>query len=80
VPTTEQLATALAGRYTIERQIGAGGMATVYLGHDVRHRRPVAVKFLNPELGAVVGAERFASEIELTANLQHPHILPLFGS
>jgi serine/threonine-protein kinase len=80
MPTTEQLATALAGRYTIERQIGAGGMATVYLGHDVRHRRPVAVKFLNPELGAVVGAERFASEIELTANLQHPYILPLFDS
>jgi serine/threonine-protein kinase len=80
MPTTEQLAIALAGRYTIERQIGAGGMATVYLGHDVRHRRPVAVKFLNPELGAVVGAERFASEIQLTANLQHPHILPLFDS
>ena len=80
MPTTEQLASALAGRYTIERQIGAGGMATVYLGHDVRHRRSVALKFLNPELGAVVGAERFSSEIELTAKLQHPHILPLFDS
>src|SRR5437868_4319505 len=70
----------LAGRYAIEREIGAGGMATVYLARDLRHDRHVALKVLNPELGAVLGVERFLSEIKVTANLQHPHLLPLFDS
>ena len=74
------LATALADRYRIERELGAGGMATVYLAHDVKHDRKVALKVLRPELSAVIGAERFLSEIKTTANLQHPHILPLFDS
>jgi eukaryotic-like serine/threonine-protein kinase len=74
------LTSALAGRYTIEREIGAGGMATVYLARDVRHDRRVALKVLNPELGAVLGVERFLSEIKVTANLQHPNLLPLFDS
>ena len=75
-----RLAAALADRYRIERELGAGGMATVYLAHDLRHDRQVAVKVLRPELAAVIGAERFLSEIRTTANLQHPHILPLFDS
>ncbi|HEY7614318.1 MAG TPA: protein kinase [Gemmatimonadales bacterium] len=75
-----RLAQALAGRYAIEREIGAGGMATVYLAHDHRHDRTVALKLMRPELSAVIGAERFLAEIKLTANLQHPHILPLFDS
>ena len=70
----------LSGRYTIEREIGAGGMATVFLARDLRHERRVALKVLKPELGAVVGAERFLSEIRVTANLQHPNLLPLFDS
>jgi serine/threonine-protein kinase len=74
------LSNALSDRYRIERELGAGGMATVYLAEDVRHRRRVAVKVLHPELSAVVGPERFLKEIELTASLQHPHILPLFDS
>jgi len=74
------LAAALADRYTIERELGQGGMATVYLAHDVRHDRKVALKVLRPELAAVIGAERFLAEIKTTANLQHPHILPLFDS
>ena len=78
--TTEQLSTALAGRYAIEKQIGAGGMATVYLARDLKHNRQVALKVLNPELGAVLGAERFMAEIEVTANLHHPNLLPLFDS
>jgi eukaryotic-like serine/threonine-protein kinase len=76
----DRLTTALAGRYTIERELGAGGMATVYLAQDLRHHRRVAIKVLRPELAAVIGAERFLSEITTTANLQHPHILPLFDS
>ena len=76
----EQLVAALAGRYVIERELGHGGMATVYLATDSRHHRKVAVKVLHPELTAVIGAERFLKEIELTASLQHPHILPLFDS
>jgi serine/threonine protein kinase/Tol biopolymer transport system component len=80
VDLVAQLNSALAGRYLIERQIGQGGMATVYLARDVRHDRPVALKVLNPELGAVVGMERFLAEIRVTANLQHPHLLPLFDS
>jgi Tol biopolymer transport system component/tRNA A-37 threonylcarbamoyl transferase component Bud32 len=78
--TVEQLNTSLAGRYEVEREIGAGGMATVYLAHDVRHHRRVALKLLKPELGAILGAERFLSEIRVTANLQHPNLLPLFDS
>jgi eukaryotic-like serine/threonine-protein kinase len=76
----ERLTAALAGRYTIERRIGAGGMATVYYAEDVRHRRPVAVKVLRPELTAALGAERFLLEIEITARLSHPHVLPLLDS
>jgi eukaryotic-like serine/threonine-protein kinase len=71
---------ALSIHYRIDREIGAGGMATVYLAHDLRHDRRVALKVLRPELAAVIGAERFLAEIKLTANLQHPHILPLFDS
>ncbi len=76
----ERLAASLSDRYRIERELGAGGMATVFLAHDVRHDRKVAVKVLRPELAAVLGAERFVQEIKTTANLQHPHILPLFDS
>ncbi|MEX2283401.1 MAG: protein kinase [Gemmatimonadota bacterium] len=75
-----RLATALEGRYVVDREIGRGGMATVYLARDVRHNRQVALKVLNPELGAVLGVERFLAEIEVTANLQHPNLLPLFDS
>ena len=75
-----RLQTALADRYRLDNEIGAGGMATVYLAHDIRHDRRVALKVLRPELAAVIGAERFLAEIKLTANLQHPHILPLFDS
>ena len=74
------LMAALADRYRIERELGAGGMATVYLAQDLKHDRQVAIKVLRPELAAVIGAERFLSEIKTTANLQHPHILPLFDS
>ena len=75
-----RLQSALADRYRLDREIGAGGMATVYLAQDLRHDRAVALKVLRPELAAVIGAERFLAEIKLTANLQHPHILPLFDS
>ncbi len=75
-----RLTAALADRYRIERELGAGGMATVYLAHDVKHDRKVALKVLKPELAAVLGAERFVVEIKTTAALQHPHILPLFDS
>ena len=77
---TSRLSTALADRYKIERHLGEGGMANVYLAEDLKHHRKVAVKVLRPELAAVLGAERFVKEIETTANLQHPHILPLFDS
>ncbi|MEO6332386.1 MAG: protein kinase, partial [Gemmatimonadaceae bacterium] len=76
----ETLQRALADRYTFDREIGSGGMATVYLAQDLKHGRDVAVKVLKPELGAVLGAERFLSEIRVTANLQHPNLLPLFDS
>src|SRR5689334_18622722 len=76
----ERLSAALSGRYRIEREVGAGGMATVYLAHDERHARSVALKVLRPELAAVIGADRFLNEIKTTANLQHPHILPLHDS
>jgi serine/threonine-protein kinase len=74
------LVEALADRYRVERQLGTGGMAAVYLAEDLRHHRRVAVKVLHPELSAVLGPERFLREIEVTARLQHPHILPLFDS
>jgi serine/threonine-protein kinase len=75
-----RLVTALAGRYTVERELGRGGMATVYLAHDLKHDRQVAIKVLLPELAAALGGERFVQEIKVTAGLQHPHILPLFDS
>jgi eukaryotic-like serine/threonine-protein kinase len=75
-----QLASALSDRYRIERELGAGGMATVYLAEDLKHDRKVALKVLRPELAAVLGADRFVVEIKTTAALQHPHILPLFDS
>ena len=75
-----RLNAALEGRYAIERELGEGGMATVYLADDLKHERKVALKVLKPELAALVGAERFLAEIKTTANLQHPHILPLFDS
>jgi serine/threonine-protein kinase len=76
----DRLATALAGRYTVARELGQGGMATVYLAEDLKHHRKVAVKVLRPELAAALGAERFTREIEIGAQLQHPHILPLLDS
>jgi serine/threonine-protein kinase len=80
VSVPDRLAAALADRYTIERELGAGGMATVYLAQDLKHDRKVALKVLKPELTAVLGAERFVQEIKTTASLQHPNILPLFDS
>ena len=74
------MSSAVADRYRIERELGLGGMATVYLAHDIRHDRRVALKVLRPELAAVLGGERFLQEIRVTAHLQHPHILPLFDS
>jgi serine/threonine-protein kinase len=76
----ERLTSALASRYRIERELGHGGMATVYLAEDLKHHRKVALKVLRPELAAILGAERFLKEIEVTANLQHPQILPLHDS
>jgi eukaryotic-like serine/threonine-protein kinase len=75
-----RLVAALSDRYRIERELGQGGMATVYLAHDIKHDRRVALKVLKPELAAVLGADRFVQEIKTTAALQHPHILPLFDS
>jgi serine/threonine-protein kinase len=77
---TERLSAPLADRYRIERKLGEGGMATVYLAHDLKHDRKVALKVLRPELAAVLGADRFVQEIKTTAQLQHPHILPLYDS
>src|SRR5512146_844055 len=76
----DRLSAALSDRYQIERELGAGGMATVYLAEDLKHHRKVAIKVVHAELSAILGPERFLKEIELTANLQHPHILPLFDS
>jgi tetratricopeptide (TPR) repeat protein len=76
----DRLSEALADRYRIERELGAGGMATVYLAHDLRHDRQVALKVLRPDLSALLGEERFLSEIRVTARLHHPHLLPLFDS
>ncbi len=75
-----ELNESLVGRYLVEKEVGQGGMATVYLARDVRHERKVAIKILHPELAAVLGPERFVTEMKVTANLQHPHILPLFDS
>src|SRR6202008_3331250 len=75
-----RLTAALADRYRIERQLGQGGMATVYLADDLKHDRKVAIKVLRPELVAVLGAERFLAEIRITARLDHPHILTLIDS
>jgi len=80
VSVPDRLTAALADRYRIERELGAGGMATVYLAEDLKHDRKVAIKVLKPELAAVLGAERFVQEIKTTAALSHPHILPLFDS
>src|SRR3954469_8353818 len=76
----EALKTALSDRYLLERELGAGGMATVFLAHDPRHNRKVAIKVMHPDLAMLFGPRRFLAEIETTANLQHPHILPLFDS
>ena len=78
--TGTRLSAALADRYRVERELGAGGMATVYLAHDLKHDRDVAIKVLHPDLGAALGSERFLSEVKTTARLQHPHILPLLDS
>src|SRR2546426_5719719 len=75
-----QMQAALAGRYTLERELGRGGMATVYLARDVKHDRPVALKVLHPELASTLGPERFQREIKLAARLQHPHILTVLDS
>jgi serine/threonine-protein kinase len=75
-----RLTTALADRYTIEREIGAGGMATVYLAQDVRHDRQVAIKVLRPDLAATLGPERFHREIKIAGKLSHPHILAVHDS
>ncbi len=77
---TERLASALADRYTIQEELGAGGMATVYLAEDLKHERKVAVKVLRPDLAAALGSERFLREIKIAAQLHHPHILPLHDS
>jgi serine/threonine protein kinase/Tfp pilus assembly protein PilF len=76
----KRLGTALAGRYTVERELGRGGMATVYLGDDLKHHRKVAIKVLRPELGSLLGPDRFSREIRIAAGLNHPHILPLYDS
>ncbi len=76
----DRLRAALAGRYRIDRELGRGGMATVYLAEDLKHHRQVAIKVLKPELAAVLGPERFLREIEVAAHLTHPHVLPLYDS
>ena len=76
----DSLSAALAGRYRLERELGRGGMATVYLAHDIKHNRRVALKILSPELAHALGPERFLREITVTAGLDHPHILPLLDS
>jgi eukaryotic-like serine/threonine-protein kinase len=81
LPSTEnRLASALSDRYRIERELGQGGMATVYRAEDLKHGRKVAIKVLHPELSAVIGGDRFLAEIKVTASLQHPHILGLIDS
>src|SRR5687768_14006850 len=80
MPPTEQLKAALADRYHIERELGSGGMATVYLARDLKHDREVALKVLRPDLSAVIGTERFLAEVRITARLDHPNILTLIDS
>ena len=75
-----RLRTALQGQYRVDREVGSGGMATVYLAHDAKHGREVAIKVLLPDLAAAVGSDRFLREIKVTSTLQHPHILPLYDS
>ena len=77
---SQRLQEALTGRYRIERQLGRGGMATVFLAEDLKHHRRVAIKVLDPEVAVTIGPERFLLEIETVARLTHPHILPLFDS
>src|SRR5688500_7146387 len=79
-PQIDRLNRALEGRYRLDRELGSGGMATVYLAQDLRHQREVAVKVLREDVGASVGAARFLREIQIAAHLQHPHILPLLDS
>ena len=79
-PIPEALDRALEGRYRLEREIGRGGMATVYLATDLKHQRPVALKVMHPELAAGIGRERFLREIGIVASLSHPHVLPLLDS
>lgn len=76
----DRLSAPLADRYRLDRELGAGGMATVYLAHDLKHDRDVAIKVLHPDLGAALGGDRFLSEIRTTVRLQHPHILPLLDT
>ena len=76
----ERLKAALSDRYAIERELGSGGMATVYLANDLKHERHVAVGVLRPELAATLGPDRFLQEVRIAANLTHPHILPLYDS
>jgi serine/threonine-protein kinase len=80
VTLLERLRSALAGRYAVERELGRGGMATVFLAEDIKHKRPVAIKVLMPDIGRLVGSERFLREVEIAARLTHPHILPVFDS
>src|SRR3954447_9561078 len=75
-----RLSSSLAGRYTIERELGQGGMATVYLADDLKHHRKVAIKVLRADVGSILGADRFAREIQIAASLNRPHILPLYDS
>lgn len=76
----QQLRASLASAYVFERELGHGGMATVFLARDVKHNRPVAFKVLRPEIASVLGSERFLREIQIAARLQHPNILPLYDS
>src|ERR671910_18870 len=80
MPLQQDLQAALSGTYAIERELGRGGMATVYLARDIRHQRRIALKVLRPELAATLGPDRFLHEIRIAAGLQHPHILPVFDS
>src|SRR5690349_3616447 len=79
-PLQDRLSSGLAGRYAIEREVGRGGMASVWLAQDLRHGRPVAIKVLHPDLAGAVGVDRFLREIRVTAKLQHPNIIPILDS
>jgi serine/threonine-protein kinase len=80
VGSLDQISAAVTDRYRVEREVGRGGMATVFLAHDRKHHRPVALKVLHPHLSANLGPERFLREIQIAAGLQHPHIVPLYDS